>query len=190
MKKRRKKIIQVGIIILLAILLMLSDKITQMFDSNTANAPEIKIEDVDEVAVADLDNETVTVSDVVNSEVINNNLEDESMVEENNGLIIEDVLLGEGAQIENGQVAVMHYTGTLVDGTKFDSSVDRNDPFQFTLGVGQVIAGWEKGILGMKVGGKRKLTIPPEMGYGASGAGGVIPPNATLIFDVELLEIK
>ena len=104
-------------------------------------------------------------------------------------LIIEDITVGEGDEATTGQTITVHYTGTLEDGTKFDSSKDRNDPFVFTLGMGQVIQGWDKGFAGMKVGGNRKLTIPPAMGYGASGAGGVIPPNATLLFDVELLSV-
>ncbi|MFH1780933.1 MAG: FKBP-type peptidyl-prolyl cis-trans isomerase [Candidatus Nealsonbacteria bacterium] len=105
-------------------------------------------------------------------------------------LKIETLKEGTGQAIVNNKTAVVHYTGTLLNGTKFDSSVDRRQPFSFSLGVGQVIAGWDQGVLGMKVGEKRKLTIAPELGYGAQGAGGIIPPNATLIFEVELLEIK
>lgn len=105
------------------------------------------------------------------------------------GLEIENIKDGDGAEAAAGQRVSVHYTGTLTDGTKFDSSRDRGQPFQFTLGVGQVIKGCDEGVAGMKVGGQRKLTIPPELGYGSRGAGGVIPPNATLIFDVELLGV-
>lgn len=105
------------------------------------------------------------------------------------GLKYEDLAEGDGAVVEAGQRVSVHYTGWLTDGSKFDSSVDRNDPFQFSLGKGMVIRGWDEGVQGMKIGGKRKLTIPPSLGYGAHGAGGVIPPNATLVFEVELLEI-
>ena len=105
-------------------------------------------------------------------------------------LKIEDLTVGKGAEAKSGDLVTVHYTGWLTDGTKFDSSVDSGQPFQFTLGEGKVIPGWEEGVAGMKVGGKRKLTIPPDMGYGAQGAGGVIPPNATLVFEVELLGIN
>jgi len=104
---------------------------------------------------------------------------------------------GNGAEIKAGQNALVHYTGWLYDaaapenkGKKFDSSVDRNEPFEFPVGGGMVIRGWDEGVAGMKVGGKRRLVIPPEMGYGSRGAGGVIPPGATLVFDVELVEIR
>ncbi len=110
------------------------------------------------------------------------------------GLKIVDTEVGSGEQPKTGQTAVVHYTGWLYEngekGTKFDSSVDRGQPFDFKIGTGQVIRGWDEGVATMKVGGKRTLILPPELGYGASGAGGVIPPNATLIFDVELLEIQ
>ena len=105
------------------------------------------------------------------------------------GLQYVDIREGDGAMPQKGQTVVVHYTGTLADGTKFDSSRDRGRPFQFRLGVGQVIAGWDEGVGSMKVGGLRQLVIPPELGYGDRGAGGIIPPNATLNFEVELLRI-
>src|SRR5579871_6577876 len=110
------------------------------------------------------------------------------------GLQITDIKVGTGATPKQGQTCVMHYTGWLYEngskGKKFDSSVDRGQPFEFPIGTGRVIRGWDEGVATMKVGGKRTLIIPPELGYGARGAGGVIPPNATLIFDVELLDVK
>ena len=109
------------------------------------------------------------------------------------GLQYEDAVVGEGAEAAKGQQVTVHYTGWLyqdgVQGAKFDSSRDRNDPFIFGLGMGMVIQGWDEGVQGMKVGGQRTLIIPPGLGYGARGAGGVIPPNATLKFDVELLNV-
>ena len=104
-------------------------------------------------------------------------------------LKIEDTKEGTGPAVKSGDLIVIHYKGTLADGTTFDSSYDRGEPFETTIGTGQVIEGWDKGIIGLKVGGKRKLTIPPTMGYGDRAAGS-IPPNSTLIFEVELLEIK
>jgi peptidylprolyl isomerase len=106
------------------------------------------------------------------------------------GLSFIDSVIGAGESPKPGQMVAVHYTGTLENGVKFDSSVDRGQPFSFKIGVGQVIKGWDEGVMTMKVGGKRKLTIPSQLGYGARGAGGVIPPNAILIFEVELLGVK
>lgn len=109
----------------------------------------------------------------------------------NDGLIIEELEIGTGTEAKGrGHFVHVHYTGWLTDGTQFDSSVARGEPFGFPMGVGYVIKGWDEGVIGMKVGGKRKLTIPPEMGYGARGAGGIIPPNATLVFEIQLLDVS
>lgn len=106
------------------------------------------------------------------------------------GLQYQDLTVGSGAVAKAGDTVSVHYTGWLEDGTKFDSSLDRNQPFVFTLGTGGVIQGWDEGVAGMQEGGKRRLTIPPELAYGSRGAGGVIPPDATIIFEVELLDIQ
>jgi len=106
------------------------------------------------------------------------------------GLEYIDLVTGTGKEAGRGDTATVHYTGRLEDGTKFDSSLDREQPFSFRIGAGQVIKGWDEGVTGMKVGGKRKLMIPPHLGYGARGAGGVIPPNAKLTFEVELLNLR
>lgn len=106
------------------------------------------------------------------------------------GLSYTDLKVGTGAAPTSGKGVIVHYTGTLENGTKFDSSLDRGQPFVFRIGAGEVIPGWDEGVMSMKVGGKRKLVVPPQLGYGANGAGGVIPPNATLIFEVELLDVE
>jgi len=117
-----------------------------------------------------------------------------SAIKTASGLVIEDLVVGNGATAAAGQRVSVHYTGWLdaggKPGAKFDSSKDRGQPFMFSLGKGEVIRGWDEGVAGMKVGGKRQLTIPPNLGYGSRGAGGVIPPNATLLFEVELLAVR
>ncbi|MBW4626997.1 MAG: FKBP-type peptidyl-prolyl cis-trans isomerase [Brasilonema octagenarum HA4186-MV1] len=125
-----------------------------------------------------------------NTLIASKNMSDDNVVTTPSGLKYTELKQGTGATPKKGQTVVVHYTGTLEDGTKFDSSRDRGQPFSFKLGVGQVIKGWDEGLSTMKVGDRRKLIIPSDLGYGARGAGGVIPPNATLIFDVELLKIQ
>jgi peptidylprolyl isomerase len=139
---------------------------------------------VTETPIANLPTDTTRLM------AMNADSENDNVVTTPSGLKYVELKEGTGATPQTGQTVVVHYTGTLENGTKFDSSRDRNQPFSFKLGVGQVIKGWDEGLSTMKVGGRRKLTIPAELGYGARGAGGVIPPNATLIFDVELLKIS
>lgn len=120
----------------------------------------------------------------------NGQAEQGQMVSTPSGLQYIDLVTGKGRVAKAGDLAVVHYTGWLKDGTQFDSSKDRKQPFEFPLGAGRVIKGWDEGVVGMKIGGKRKLIIPPQIGYGARGAGRVIPPNATLTFEVELLNLQ
>jgi peptidylprolyl isomerase len=117
-------------------------------------------------------------------------VEEADYITTESGLKYYDFVVGDGPSPQSGQQVTVHYTGWLLDGGKFDSSLDRGQPFAFTIGAGQVIPGWDEGVMTMKVGGKRQLVIPPELGYGEAGAGGVIPPNATLVFEVELLDVQ
>lgn len=133
---------------------------------------------------------TTSQPELTNPQTIITNEEKRGTLMTVDKLLIEDLTVGEGAEATAGAKVSVHYTGTLTDGTHFDSSVDRGAPFSFVLGAGTVIEGWDQGVAGMKVGGKRKLTIPADLAYGEGGAGKVIPPNATLIFEIELLDVN
>lgn len=146
-------------------------------------SPTNKTDDSNEVPEETLDSGEEALSE-------DNSESEENAVGDFTELNIEDLVEGEGAAVKEGDTVSVHYTGTLIDGTKFDSSLDRDEPFEFTVGQGQVIVGWDEGLVGMKVGGKRKIEIPSSKGYGETGAGEDIPANAGLVFEIELLEIK
>lgn len=176
----REILISFGIIAAFSLLLLLSSVFSNS-DKQTAiaspgDATDLSLKDA--LVALNLDDKEL------------NDMDLENAVETDSGLKYVDIKEGEGESPTPGQTVTVHYTGTLENGKKFDSSRDRNKPFSFKIGVGQVIKGWDEGVASMKVGGQRMLIIPSELGYGTRGAGGVIPPNATLIFDVELLEVK
>jgi peptidylprolyl isomerase len=185
----REILISLGVIVACGLLLILAQlspgKSSALADELNPTQPAVVAQDTNtNLAV----NETRLIA--MNSDSEGEQTTGKDVVTTPSGLKYVDLQEGDGATPNTGQTVVVHYTGTLEDGTKFDSSRDRNRPFSFKLGVGQVIKGWDEGVGSMKVGGRRQLIIPPDLGYGARGAGGVIPPNATLIFDVELLRIS
>ncbi len=171
----REILVSFGVLVVCVLVLVVAQVVDQGKQGNAIASP---------LSAASTEGGTLialTLEDVV---------EKENVKTTESGLRYVDVEEGDGPIPEKGQTVVVHYTGSLANGTKFDSSRDRDRPFSFKLGKGQVIKGWEEGIATMRVGGRRQLIIPPELGYGQRGAGGVIPPNATLIFDVELLRIS
>lgn len=190
----REILISLGIFVTCCLILVVSQIVTP---GNTADAAEL----VSPQSITAVQTQAISAPEKWMAEAISTTSADlepstETMTDESevittdSGLQYIELQEGDGATPQAGQTVTVHYTGTLEDGTKFDSSLDRNRPFSFRLGAGQVIKGWDEGLATMKVGGRRRLIIPPDLGYGARGAGGVIPPNATLIFDVELLRIS
>lgn len=184
----REILISLGILAACCLVLVVAQFTTPQADAVAANlTTEEAVELVASVAAEPVQMAQAAADLAPSSET--DAMSDETLVTTDSGLQYVEVVEGTGAMPQPGQRVTVHYTGTLEDGTKFDSSRDRGRPFTFQIGVGQVIKGWDEGVGTMRVGGQRKLVIPSELGYGSRGAGGVIPPNATLIFDVELLRI-
>ncbi|MEM1309776.1 MAG: FKBP-type peptidyl-prolyl cis-trans isomerase [Cyanobacteria bacterium P01_H01_bin.153] len=184
----RDILISLAVLAVFCVVLVVAQFTGAKGEAIAANLSETETAVAAETQVAQAADDVVEKA-AVEAEMMTEEPSESNMVTTDSGLQYEEVVEGTGAMPQKGQRVTVHYTGTLENGTKFDSSRDRNRPFSFTIGVGQVIKGWDEGVATMRVGGQRKLTIPPELGYGSRGAGGVIPPNATLLFDVELLRI-
>lgn len=187
----RDILISIGVMLVCVVLLVIAQVLPQSGAIASENSAPVATLTTPAIAQTSQqpDALTPTTPAMSDTQSESQNSESQNVVTTDSGLQYVDLVEGTGATPQAGQTVVVHYTGTLENGTKFDSSRDRNQPFSFQLGAGRVIRGWDEGISTMKVGGRRQLIIPPDLGYGARGAGGVIPPNATLIFDVELLRI-
>ena len=186
----REILISVAVMAVCAVVIVVSQFTSQPGDAiadNTTTPGSSAPSELVAEAPADTDDAVVETTE---ENTMSDAAQSENIITTDSGLQYVDLIEGTGDTPTAGSTVEVHYTGTLEDGTKFDSSRDRGQPFSFRIGVGQVIKGWDEGVGSMQVGGRRKLIIPPDLGYGARGAGGVIPPNATLIFDVELLGIR